>query len=100
MAITKLPQWMQDLEEEDLVFIRRFLVNSGSLKETAKLYDVSYPTVRLRLDRLIQKIQMAEQNQHEPFVAFIQKLVLNYKMDVETGRQVIREYRQSREENQ
>ncbi|NLE24313.1 MAG: DUF2089 domain-containing protein [Clostridiaceae bacterium] len=98
MSVNKVPPWMADLEEEDLVFIQRFLLNSGSLKETAKLYNVSYPTLRLRLDRLIQKIQISEQQQPEPFVAFIQKLVLTYKMDVETGRAVIREYLQSREE--
>ena len=30
----------------------------GKLKEIAKQYSVTYPTVRLRLDKLIQKIQM------------------------------------------
>ena len=35
MAIEMLPDWMSGLEEEDLVFIKRFLLASGSLKEIA-----------------------------------------------------------------
>ena len=55
-----IPNWLNDLDEEDLVFIKRFLLASGSLKEMAGMYNVSYPTVRLRLDRLIQKIKISE----------------------------------------
>ncbi len=31
---------------------------SGSLKEIAEIYGISYPTVRLRLDRLIETIKL------------------------------------------
>ena len=55
-----MPVWMAELEDEDLTFIKKFILASGSLKEVAALYGVSYPTVRLRLDRLIQKIQLTE----------------------------------------
>ena len=51
---------MANLEDEDVVFIKKFLLASGSLKEIASQYGVTYPTVRLRLDRLIQKIQLGE----------------------------------------
>lgn len=53
--------WLQSLSEEDVTFLRRFVLASGSLKELARVYSVSYPTVRLRLDRLIQKIEVAEE---------------------------------------
>ena len=46
-----MPEWMADLDEEDAAFIKRFLLASGSLKEVAGQYGVTYPTVRLRLDR-------------------------------------------------
>jgi len=52
--------WTEALSEEDLVFARRFLLASGSLKGVAREYGVSYPTIRLRLDRLIQKIRLFE----------------------------------------
>ena len=43
MAIEIIPEWMGELEEEDLAFIRRFLLASGSLKEMARQYGVTYP---------------------------------------------------------
>lgn len=55
MAIEIVPEWMRNLEEEDVVFLKKFVLASGSLKEIASQYGVTYPTVRLRLDRLIQK---------------------------------------------
>ena len=63
MDIRELPPWMEALVEEDLEFIRNFIVSSGSLKELAEIYGVSYPTVRLRLDRLIQKVEIYQKLQ-------------------------------------
>lgn len=53
-------RWIDLLSEEDLTFIKRFILTSGSLKELATAYGVTYPTVRLRLDRLIEKIRVIE----------------------------------------
>ncbi|MEM9284015.1 MAG: DUF2089 family protein [Verrucomicrobiota bacterium] len=58
---TQLPAWILGLNQEDLNFLRRFLRHSGSLKKVAADYEVSYPTVRLRLDRLIQKVDIIEE---------------------------------------
>ena len=55
-----IPEWIMALDAEDLKFIKNFILASGSLKEIATLYGVTYPTVRLRLDRLIQKIKIPE----------------------------------------
>ena len=60
------PVWMTGLEEQDLTFIKKFLLASGSLKEVAAQYGVSYPTVRLRLDRLIQKIRLSDHAEADP----------------------------------
>lgn len=51
-------RWIDFLGEEDLAFVKRFVLASGSLKEMAKAYGITYPTVRLRLDRLIEKIKV------------------------------------------
>lgn len=48
-----MPDWMANLADEDLTFIRKFIMSSGSLKQLAQDYNVTYPTVRLRLDKLI-----------------------------------------------
>ena len=84
---------MSSLEEEDLIFIKKFILSSGSPKEIAAQYQVTYPTVRLRLDKLIQKIEVQEASMHEPYVALIKRLVINDKMDFETGKLLIAEYR-------
>ncbi len=38
-------------------FVVRFVLASGSLKEMAKVLGVSYPTVRGRLDRIIEALE-------------------------------------------
>ena len=48
IAMDTVPMWMKNLNDEDLIFIKRFLLASGSLKEVAKLYGVTYPTVKIR----------------------------------------------------
>jgi len=53
-------KWTDQLGEEDLSFVKRFILASGSLKQVAKEYGISYPTVRLRLDRLIEKIRVVD----------------------------------------
>jgi len=40
--------------------VLRFLKSSGSLKDPARLYEVSYPTVRNRLDALITRVRELE----------------------------------------
>ncbi|MBR3679129.1 MAG: DUF2089 family protein [Oscillospiraceae bacterium] len=93
MGIEIVPEWMVHLDDEDITFIKRFLLASGSLKEIARQYDVSYPTVRLRLDRLIQKIRLSETAEQDPFVATVKRLAINEKLDFETAKILIGEYR-------
>lgn len=58
---SRIPRWLAALNEEDLHFLKRFLLASGSLKAIAAEYGVSYPTIRNRLDRLIRKVQLADE---------------------------------------
>lgn len=97
MAIETAPEWMANLDDEDVAFIKRFILASGSLKEIAKLYGVTYPTVRLKLDKLIQKIQISESTANEPYVALIKRLAVNEKLDFDTAKILISEYKKSKE---
>ena len=99
ILISVVPEWMAELEEEDVAFIRRFLLASGSLKEVAGEYGVSYPTVRLRLDRLIQKIRLADDRAADPYVALIKRLVVNEKIDFDAAKLLISEYRKAKEDS-
>ena len=76
-----------------MTFIKNFILSSGSLKEIAREYDVSYPTVRLRLDKLIQKIQVADDFENEPFVGLVKRLAVDEKIDFNVAKLLISEYR-------
>ena len=54
---------LASLSQEDQEFVGDFVKSSGSLKEMASLLSVSYPTVRNRLDGIIEKLK---QNPHQP----------------------------------
>lgn len=99
MPIEILPDWLNNLDDEDIVFIKKFLLASGSLKEIANIYGVTYPTVRLRLDRLIQKIQISEDNSSEPYISLIKRLAVNEKLDFDTAKVLISEYKKIKKEN-
>jgi hypothetical protein len=49
------------LSPDDQAFILEFVKSSGSLKEMARLLRLSYPTVRNRLDEIIERVKLAEQ---------------------------------------
>ena len=98
MAPEMLPAWMAQLESEDLAFIKRFVLASGSLKAVAEEYGVTYPTVRLRLDRLIQKIELADRIDEDPYIALIKRMAVNDKLDFDTAKVLISAYRKQKEE--
>lgn len=99
MAIEIIPEWMANLDDEDLSFIKNFIMASGSLKEIAKQYEVTYPTVRLRLDRLIQKIRISDDNANEPYISLIKRLAVNDKIDFETAKILVSEYKKMKGED-
>ena len=99
MDIDKVPQWFLALEEEDASFLKNFVCASGSLKEVARRYEVSYPTVRLRLDRLIQKISLADRREEEPFLTYIRSLAVDARIDLETAKDIMEHNRKEARES-
>lgn len=97
MELDKIPQWILALEKEDINFLKNFILASGSLKEIANLYEVSYPTVRLRLDKFIQKIKLTDQQEAEPFSNFIKSLAIDSRIDLETAKVIIEKYESEKE---
>ncbi|UCH35861.1 MAG: DUF2089 family protein [Armatimonadota bacterium] len=93
---SELPDWLADLDEEDLQFIRRLVLGSGSLKALAEAYGVSYPTVRARLDRLIAKVKAAEDaSPWDPFRRRIAILVADGRLAPSVARELIRAHAES-----
>ena len=93
MALQVIPEWIANLDDEDVSFIKKFLLASGSLKEMARQYSVTYPTVRLRLDKLIQKIKVNDVTENEPYIALIKRLAIKDKLDFDTAKILISEYK-------
>jgi hypothetical protein len=48
---------LHKLSREDLDLVMELVLKSGSIKDLALSYGVSYPTMRTRLDRVIERLQ-------------------------------------------
>lgn len=89
-----LPPWLAHLEHEDFQFVKRLVLASGSLKELAAEYDVSYPTIRLRLDRLIERIRAVEGvPSTDPLQARIRTLVADGEISERAGKKLLDAHR-------
>ena len=85
------------MDEEDLAFVKRFILLSGSLKDLAEAYKVSYPTLRLRLDRLIQKLKILDNERVEDsFERLLRAQFADGKLDTGTFRQLLAEYQKQK----
>jgi hypothetical protein len=93
MSIEVIPEWIKNLDDEDISFIKKFIMASGSLKEIALQYDVTYPTVRLRLDKLIKKISIYEDFENDYYIALIKQFAIREKIDFDTAKVLILEYK-------
>ena len=89
--------WLSELDAEDINFIKKFILASGSLKEVAAIYDVSYPTVRLRLDRLIQKIELADKRNDDIFINLIKRMTIDEKIELDAAKTIITAYKANKE---
>jgi hypothetical protein len=91
------PAWLAALNSEDLQFLKRFLNASGSLKDLGQEYQVSYPTVRGRLDRLIAKVRAAEDPKiTDTFERKLQMLVADGALSHALAREILQAHRESR----
>ncbi|MDV0431590.1 DUF2089 family protein [Lactiplantibacillus sp. DA1] len=90
--------WFMNLEREDQEFVKQLVIASGSLKQLAKIYQVSYPTVRMRLNTIIQKINFIEDNGGNTFETKVMKLVIDEKLSLEVAKQIITDFREEQHE--
>src|SRR5437764_15240957 len=78
-----------ELDDADREFVLRLVLASGSLKELARLYGVSYPTIRVRLDRLIDRLQRILENRRvDPMSELLADLVERGELTVTSARAI------------
>jgi hypothetical protein len=93
------PAWWETLDEEDRQFLKRFLLASGSLKDLAQQYGVSYPTLRVRLDRLIAKVRAADDAKvTDPFERKLRVCVAAGTVSAALAKELLAAHRASRKE--
>ena len=91
-----IPEWVKGLSEEDWQFVKRLLLASGSLKDVAQQYGISYPTVRIRLDRLIEKVQILDsQKPKTKFHQKVQLLVAEGRLDLSAAKTLLKTFEES-----
>jgi hypothetical protein len=74
-------------EDQDLVL--QLVLKSGSLKELAESYRVSYPTIRLRLDKVIERARALVNGQKpDPLSELLAGFVERGEMSVTAARAV------------
>lgn len=84
-------------EERELVL--RLVLASGSLKELARAYQVSYPTIRARLDRLIARLRhIIEGMPVDPMDELLADLVERGEMTYSAARSIKNLHRKTRKE--
>jgi hypothetical protein len=55
----ELPQ-LARLSQEDQVFVTAFVRSHGSIKEMEKIFGVSYPTIKSRLNRIASSLEFVD----------------------------------------
>ena len=79
------------LPREDLDLIVQLVLASGSLKELATTYGVSYPTIRTRLDRTIARLrEVLSGRAPDPVIELVADLVERGELST-TGARAIRD---------
>ena len=95
------PPWIGHLSDEDLAFLKRFLLAGGTLKDLAAQYGISYPTVRLRLDRLIDKVKLVDAAPGAgPFEQRLRAAYADGKLDAETFRSLLEAHREQEDRHE
>ena len=92
----KVPEWIEGLGEEDWQFIKRLILASGSLKDVARQYKISYPTVRIRLNRLIKKVDALDSEKPKTeFHKKVKVLAAEGKVNLSTAKMLIKVFEES-----
>lgn len=76
------------------------VLQSGSLKDLATAYGVTYPTIRARVDRLIERLKAAQNGERpDAITRLLSGMVARGDITPAAARQLLDAARQSRQEH-
>lgn len=96
--MNQLPLWITSLNESEISFIKNFVLASGSLKQMAQEYGVTYPTIRAHLDVIIEKMKMGENAEEDSYVKLIKSMAMERSIEFDAAAVLIREYKRKKGE--
>ncbi len=77
------------LPREDLDLVMELVLHSGSLKDLAAAYGVSYPTIRGRVDRLIERVRLLKSGKTpDPLSELLASMVERGELSIVNARAV------------
>src|SRR5713226_6705676 len=69
----ELPQ-LARLSVDDQVFVTAFVISHGSIKEMERVFGVSYPTIKARLNRIGDSLDFVDTNPQPSRVEILERL--------------------------
>jgi hypothetical protein len=72
-GVWELPQ-LARLSAEDQVFVIAFVRSHGSIKEMERVFGVSYPTIKARLNRIGESLDFVDNNPQPSRLEVLQRL--------------------------
>src|SRR3954469_1346284 len=86
---------LRQLADDDLEFVQRMVLASGSLKDVAAEYGVSYPTIRGRLDKLIDRLKtLVAGRPPDPMADLLADLIARGEIGAAAARSVLKLHRE------
>jgi len=80
---------LHQLDEDDLNMVTSFILVSGSIKDLATQYGVSYPTMRQRLDRLIERVRrLVDGTEADPLSDYLADLLTRGHLAPDVARRI------------
>jgi len=77
------------LSEADLNMVTAFILVSGSIKALSEQYGVSYPTMRQRLDSLIERLwALVEKKPADPLNDYLADMIAKGRLSVSDAKQL------------
>lgn len=92
MGIIEMPEWIECLEYEEVLFIKDFFMAAGMVEAIAAQYELTESEIQAKVDAVREKVLENEQAGDDAFVALMKRLDRSGNINFETAKILISEY--------